>query len=414
MAGSLSLMLDTPHTYQRRFTTGDIERLLRASHHYIVSRGPLVRVEACEPRDNGLVFTLDLGPARPRHNAYFSHPKYQGPMRAQLLGDGRYWVALTNTNQVITHGNAWTLACLALDNPRWLADQKVLYIGKSYGRKTRTSAIDRIKPGHEKLARIMEDYAGSQYYDIFVTPLVDEEGGMASAAIDDPAVDTATVLEFSGKNFWRLGQPRSAPGAEIFDMTHIKQSEAGKEHCVALVEEALIAYFKPEYNETLKEWGRTQTAAARAMLQTGLTRLWVTVSGIHSSARFWSDSVPEASPAHTATFQLQSRDTQPSGQRPKHWDRLARDAARRRRFECEHSAPLLTSWGSALPEPTPWGTRRPDEMDMGAPPGTKRRPGFPGIDGPQHIGRAWPPPNYQETVWPESDRRPDQRPWPKT
>jgi hypothetical protein len=40
MAGTQHLLLDAPITYQLRFTTDDIERLLVASHNYMVTRGP--------------------------------------------------------------------------------------------------------------------------------------------------------------------------------------------------------------------------------------------------------------------------------------------------------------------------------------------------------------------------------------
>ncbi len=266
------MSFDAPLIYQLSFTTEDIEKLLANSHHYIVTRGPMIRI--AEARWEPAAFALSmfmgndyLGDVRMDISHYF-----QGTPRVRLLAGGRYYAVSTPQGQTITHGNAWSIAGLATNRMPEVVDQEVLYIGKAYGRLgddgTPTRNTYLRTRAHEQIQRIANDHLGSEF-DIFLTPLWVESGMWTS---DDLIDDTE-------------------PGPDLFKVIEFTKPESMADR-VALAEQALIAYFQPRYNQNLLEWGRTYTPAAKAMRATGLRVLNVTVTNWNGITRLFSPSVP--------------------------------------------------------------------------------------------------------------------------
>jgi hypothetical protein len=118
--------------------------------------------------------------------------------------------------------------------------------------------------------------------DIFLTPLWFSDRG--SSFTNDDFIDDH---ELGPSDLQRVS-----------DFNH----EPGYGHRVALAEEALIAYFKPEHNDNLREWGRTLTASAREMRATGLRVLSVTVTNDNGVTLLYSPHAPDARLSHRARF----------------------------------------------------------------------------------------------------------------
>lgn len=202
----------------------------------------------------------------------------------QILAGGRYFVVTKPNGEVIAHGNAWTFASVATMRAPEVASQEVLYIGKAYGRDpnappTRNTFL-RTK-AHEKIQQIVNDHLASDS-DIFLTPLWFSDRG--SSFTNDDFIDDH---ELGPSDLQRVS-----------DFNH----EPGYGHRVALAEEALIAYFKPEHNDNLREWGRTLTASAREMRATGLRVLSVTVTNDNGVTLLYSPHAPDARLSHRARF----------------------------------------------------------------------------------------------------------------
>jgi hypothetical protein len=115
--------------------------------------------------------------------------------------------------------------------------QKVLYIGKSYGKNGEKNSGIRISGGHKKLSEILSDHQrpppGMVGWDIFVTPL---------------------ILDQSSSKFISYTQKPSYSSSRL-DTTVKAVSETNS---IAIAEHMLIAYFQPEYNDQLKSWSRTE------------------------------------------------------------------------------------------------------------------------------------------------------------
>ena len=115
--------------------------------------------------------------------------------------------------------------------------QKVLYIGKSYGKNGEKNSGTRISGGHKKLSEILADHqrtpSGMVGWDIFVTPL---------------------ILDQSSSKFISCTQKPSYFSSRL-DTTVEAVSEANS---IAIAEHMLVAYFQPEYNDQLKSWSRTE------------------------------------------------------------------------------------------------------------------------------------------------------------
>jgi hypothetical protein len=284
MAGTLNLLFDAPVTYQLSFTTEDIERLLVDSHNYIVTRGPIVRIAEARSLPSAFELTLFKGEEYLGESRMYVGEKFSGKPLVQILAGGRYFVVTTPSGEVVTHGNAWSIAANATQRAPDIAKQEVLYIGKAYGSPdsdglpTRNTAL-RTK-AHETIQAISQDHLGLEY-DIFLTPLWSEcrFSWTNDDFIDDDELGPhplEKLLEFIG--------------------------DRGYVHRIALAEEALIAYFKPEYNEKLTEWSRTFTVAAQEMRATNLRVLNVTVTNWNGVTLLYSRHVPNARLSHSPCF----------------------------------------------------------------------------------------------------------------
>lgn len=338
MAGTLVMNYDAPHTYQRRLTTTDIDALLQASHHYLVTRGPSVRiVETYRYGPRAAVMALKWK-GQVRHAAI----EWPDPVEPTLTirNQGAYWVLTSGHGELLLHGSAWAYAAFLEADDAQLPQHEVLYIGKAYGRpmpdgRTTRNAASRLA-AHSKLQVIQEDHEGEDH-DIFVTPLLVEQGLWSSDDFiddDDLGPDPYQVLRYLG------------PEAE--------------RSRVALAEEALIAYFKPYYNEKLKQWSGT-TAAASDMGRTGLRVLDVTVTAWQGLAKFWSAERRTPARAHQIRWVVGTDESSQPPYAVRPGDSILADASATAVAEVEASGRLFGIFGPALPRPAPWDATIPDE-----------------------------------------------------
>ncbi len=255
MAGALILTVHAPHTYQRRFTTADVEAVLGAAHLYIVTRGPAVRMRTVfAVDDHTAAYVMQCRDKYERRALAFAEPLKP---RLGTKADGAYWVLRDGTGALRLHGSAWALAATTGGDgflETGLRRQEVVYVGRAYGNSASgapTSNAHKRLSSHSTLQRIYEDHANSGQ-DILVTPLVlqgcdmtpaDTLPGSAPSFSYDKWIDSGLVAPW--------GNPAEG-------------------HLTALAEEALIAYFKPEYNINLRHWGSTTTSSARAVLDVGV------------------------------------------------------------------------------------------------------------------------------------------------
>jgi hypothetical protein len=138
VAGTLWYRLNVEHVYQRRF--GDSESLaeaLAASHWYIISRRPTVRIIADTVRLDDQILTVDF---ITRDNltspeqvyAFGSDFRQLGfPHDFRTYSDGAYFSVAVGDKLI--HGDAWALASLLSAASRDIARQEVLYIGQAFG-----------------------------------------------------------------------------------------------------------------------------------------------------------------------------------------------------------------------------------------------------------------------------------------
>ncbi len=133
MSGTLIIEFVAPHTYQRKFTTTDIDSMLDASHHYIITRGPRVRVARAKVTSSSSVtFWLTASTMRVIYPFTLDASHWEG-LEVQVLHDGQYWVIRNLQGAILAHGSAWVLASATSQRLDALANHEVLYIGKSLG-----------------------------------------------------------------------------------------------------------------------------------------------------------------------------------------------------------------------------------------------------------------------------------------
>jgi hypothetical protein len=140
----------------------------------------------------------------------------------------------------------------------------------------------------------------------------------------------------------------------------------GERAGVALAEEALIAYFKPEYNEKLAEWSGT-SVAAQDMRRTGLRVLTVTVSAWQGLARLYSTRRPDAARAHHIRWALgMDEAAQPAYSTSRPFERILDDSVATLTKEVEASGRVFQVFGPALPRRSPWDAPIPSEDHLSA------------------------------------------------
>lgn len=348
MAGTLYVGLEAPHTYQRRFATPDIDAMLASSHLYLVTRAPAVRASIAEKVDEqSVAMTLTCRGCADR--SVLIGPSELEPSLT-LLGDGAYWV-LTSAidNARLVHGSAWAYA-VAMHVPRLnhlpLREHQVLYVGKAYGRPTSLggttrNSSDRLA-AHSTLQRIYEDHAGSDF-DVFVTPLLMGERFFTNDDyIDDD--EPGPLLD------------------ELEQVGLLQKTAAGEAVVVGITEEALVAYFKPEYNDLLKTWGQTTTTSAAAVMRTELRVLTVVLQAWEGLADFFSTSRPDPARAHLVRWALGwTEEAQPPYEPSRIFELLQQAAVSGLLQKVNESKRTLRVFGDALPRRSPWDEPLPDE-----------------------------------------------------
>lgn len=136
---------------------------------------------------------------------------------------------------------------------------QVLYIGQAYGKNGSRAALDRLEEGHKKYTRIVTDRQFHQ--DVYVVPVEVATSGQTAGHY--PSADGPG---YTFDNFCRLSNALSTDG----------RRESIK--LLSIIENALISYFQPEYNEKLKPWPAV-TAIADEFRDLGVGTFVVVVDG---------------------------------------------------------------------------------------------------------------------------------------
>jgi hypothetical protein len=290
VAGTLWYRLNVEHVYQRRF--GDSQSLaeaLAASHWYIVSRRPSVRIISDTVQLDDQILAVDfitrdnLTSLEQAHTFGSDFRQMGPPSDFRTYSDGAYFSVTVGDGLI--HGDAWALASLLSSARKDIARQEVLYIGQAFGPDGTGDAWSRTQH-HQKLQRIYEDHVNTDY-EIFVTPLsLDRKGFSNDDHIDD---------DEHGPSLSAHNEMLAEPDGGI------------RKPAVDLIEHSLISYFAPFYNEKLKEWRPDRpTSAMEKMRSAGFRLLHVHLSGWWGLARFYSDQEPDLLRSHFISHDLAS------------------------------------------------------------------------------------------------------------
>lgn len=155
--------------------------------------------------------------------------------------------------------------------------QKVLYVGKSYGKNGENNSGTRISGGHKKLNQILADHqrtpSGMVGWDIFVTPL---------------------ILDQSSSKFISCTQKPSYSSSRL-DTTVEATSEANS---ISIAEHMLVTYFQPEYNDQLKSWSRTEPLKTLSNAGIDTLLLELHLHDNHPPVGFFSKNRPSRQTCH--------------------------------------------------------------------------------------------------------------------
>jgi hypothetical protein len=198
---------------------------------------------------------------------------------------------------------------------------QVLYIGQAYGNDGSRAALDRLEEGHKKYTRIITD---RQFYqDVYVVPVQVNSNGFTAGYY--PSADGP---EFTFDNFWRLSAALSTDGRrESFKL-------------LSIIENALIAYFEPEYNQTLKAWPAVTAIAEFKDL--GVGTFVVVVDGADDIANLVTARRPEVHRSSVFAAELRG-ERRIVGLHDAEWDdtRPSAELARNAAENAERSGPTL-------------------------------------------------------------------------
>jgi hypothetical protein len=280
MAGTLTYSVRVRHVFQRKFDSESLDKVFGSCHWYIITRRPSVRIIPETVRLDDDIVTLDMVTRnsmledRQVHHLAADLAFGRVVKNFEVHANGAYF-SVSVGGQLI-HGDAWALASLlSLARPD-IARQEVLYVGQAFG-KGGNNAWGRTQ-NHKKLQRIYEDHAGDDW-DIFIAPLVLEKRSLST---NDHINDTA-----DGPNIAAYYENFGVYAGGV-----LKPS-------VDLIEHSLISYFRPHYNELLKEWRASNpTDAMRKMQSARFRLLHVHMNGWMGLARFYSGQKPEQIRSH--------------------------------------------------------------------------------------------------------------------
>lgn len=286
MAGTLRFELVPAHVYQRRFDSDALGEALRDCHLYIISKRPAVRTlrDSVRMHVDQVSFTASIGAASsdPRIEDFQVGVEVADRVsNFRLHGDGAYFSF--RTENVVWHGDTWSLCSLAQHAAEPIACHQVLYVGQAFGDDGNTNAWERVQR-HEKLQRVYENEIDGS--DIFVTPLRITAASCASVDHIEDDEDGPDILGGYYGYFRDTGGRMLRPSIDI-------------------VEHALIAYFSPPYNERLTEWRADRpTEPMRRMRQAGFRLLMVHLNGGGSIARFHSNAARKPTRSHVIAHDI--------------------------------------------------------------------------------------------------------------
>jgi hypothetical protein len=290
MAGTLSYSVRARHVFQRKFADPEsFSKALSSCRWYIITRRPSVRIVSESVRLDDNIITLDavtrdsLDSDRRAHHLAADLALAGTAKAFEVYANGAYFSALID-DQLI-HGDAWALASLLCHARPDIARQEVLYIGQA------ANVWERIQ-SHKKLQRIYEDHAGDDW-DIFVAPLVLEKRSWSTEDHIDDADDGPDIAAYYEK--------------------FAVHAEGILKPSIDLIEHSLISYFRPRYNELLKEWPPSNpTDAMRKMQSARFRLLHVHMNGWMGLARFYSHQEPEPIRSHFISHDIPPKPRRPS------------------------------------------------------------------------------------------------------
>jgi len=154
-------------------------------------------------------------------------------------------------------------------------DFEVLYVGKSYGRKRNINILDRLfKQHHKKFNEIvidtMEDSPDKQVVIVALNFILEKR--IISTGFNEP-VDIP----------FEADQER---------MEYLKDIDTNRKYKIDLIEEALINYFSPQYNESQKKsLGKLSSKAIKAFQKLDLSGVVVEFNTRSTGVKLKSDCV---------------------------------------------------------------------------------------------------------------------------
>lgn len=281
MAGTLGYALEVTHVFQRRFDSESLDIALAASHLYLISRRPAIRLNRESITVRGDQITFEVLTRKSIRASLESHSlMLQSDMGLEVedfrtYSNGSYFSF--RCNSVLVHGDAWALASLASNARPDLAAQEVLYVGQAYGPDGSGNPWKRTRK-HSTLQRIYEDHAGEDW-GIFISPIaIAKINRSTEDHIDDDEEATIHVLGIGkGDPFFSSQRKEVLPTS------------------VDLVEHALIHCFAAPYNQLLREWRPERpTMPMSRMKSAGFRLLMVHLDGWQGLAQYFSREIKEA------------------------------------------------------------------------------------------------------------------------
>lgn len=290
MAGTLSFDIAPLHVYQRKFNSDELERALRFSHLYIISRRPSTRIDYAYAGLGNAFFSIStrasIGGALVSSESRVQFPR-GSRVKITTFEDGTYF-ALDVAGEIL-HGDSWSLLSMTTSARSEFAWQEVLYIGMAFGKDGERNVGHRVSE-HSTLQKIYEDHAGTDW-DIFVTPI--EVNGNQMLSVDH--IDDTAYGPDLRQYLRHFSQP--SPIME-------KRSKLSRES-VELIEHSLVSVFRPAYNDKLLVWDPAKpTKSMRVAQKVGFRLMMLAFNGWHGLARYLSAADSRADRSNFFTFPL--------------------------------------------------------------------------------------------------------------
>lgn len=160
--------------------------------------------------------------------------------------------------------------------PRKQRDLQVVYVGQGQGRTKRRNAVQRLI-NHNTLQRIMADILKfAPEFELLLLLYRFEHGGSFVSTGGDLTLEPLATGEEEKEHLARL-----------------RDAKLPRKIIVTLAETALIRYFRPQYNELIKnaEFESGKLKVLKAVLETGMSGLIVEASSTSAGGRLYSEHV---------------------------------------------------------------------------------------------------------------------------